>query len=146
MTVQEQQDALIQTFYGFKDWMETYEYLIEQGRMLNAMDASLKTQENALTGCQSSVWITAETSNGTTYFYADSDALITRGLISMLFKVLNGRSPEEIVHANLYFIERTGLGSHLSPSRATGLQAIVKRMKNLAKEGSNTKRCRQSIQ
>lgn len=124
------QDEIIKEMSHFKDWMDKYEYLIEAGRSLKPMDKSLKNEENLISGCQSKVWLSAECQNKIVHFYADSDALITKGILSLLIRVMNNHSPEEIKNADLYFIKKTGLQAHLSPVRANGLQAIVKKMRS----------------
>lgn len=114
--------------------MDKYEYLIQRGKSLKPMDSALKTQENAISGCQSRVWIASELNGDFISFYADSDTLITRGLIALLLDVLDRQPPDSIVNSPIYFIDRVGLRSHLSPSRANGLLSIIKHMKWLAEQ------------
>lgn len=132
MTINEAQERIIDEFAGLDDWIDKYELLISLGKKLSPFDERLKTEDNALNGCQARVWIHAELKGGNVIYSADSDALITRGLIALLLRILNDRKPEEIQNADLYFIPRIGLRSHLSPSRAAGLASIVKRMKWIA--------------
>jgi len=140
MTICERQDRIIEDFSVLNDWIDKYEHLISLGKKLPPFDIKYKTEDNLLNGCQAKVWIHAELKDGGIRFSADSDALITRGLIALLFRVLNDRTPEDIQNADLYFIPRIGLSSHLSPSRAAGLASIVKRMKWMAiKMGSGLK-------
>ncbi len=132
MTINQIQDRIIDEFAGLDDWIDTYELLISLGTKLPPFDEDLKTEDNALDGCQARVWIYAERGRGKILYSAYSDALITRGLIALLLRILNNRTPEEVQNADLYFIPRIGLRSHLSPSRAAGLASIVKRMKRIA--------------
>ena len=132
MTIVEAQDSIIEIFEGLGDWLDKYEYITQLGREAETMDPGLRTEANTVSGCQSSVWITAELLNGRVQYHTDSDALITRGLIALLMKVFNNRAPKEIVDADLYFIYRIGLKANLSPSRSNGLASIVKNMKRIA--------------
>jgi cysteine desulfuration protein SufE len=129
MTINAIQDKIIEEFSALDDWIDKYEYLINLGKELNPLAADLKTEDNAIKGCQARVWISVELKNGKMIFSADSDALITKGLIALLLRVLNNQTPEDIVNSDLYFIEKIGLSSHLSPSRANGLASIVKHIK-----------------
>ena len=129
MNIIEIQDRIIVEFSTREDWIDKYEYLIDLGKELDPLPAALKTEENAIRGCQARVWISAGLEDGKLDFYADSDAQITRGLIALLLRVLNHQTPGDIVNSDLYFIEKIGLSSHLSPSRANGLASIVKHMK-----------------
>ncbi|MGD8534972.1 MAG: SufE family protein [Candidatus Aminicenantes bacterium] len=129
MTINDIQDKIIEEFSALDDWIDKYEYLINLGKKLNPLAADLKTEDNAIKGCQAQVWISAELKNGKMSFSADSEALITKGLIALLLRVVNHQTPEDIVNSDLYFIEETGLSSHLSPSRADGLASIVKHIK-----------------
>lgn len=132
MTIKEIQDELIEDFAFYSDWMEKYEYIIQLGKELPVMDEQLKQDQFIIKGCQSKVWLYPELKDGKLYFSADSDAVITKGLVSMMVKVLSGNSPKEIVDAELYFIDQIGLKDHLSPTRANGLLAMVKQMKMYA--------------
>jgi cysteine desulfuration protein SufE len=129
VTIDEIQDKIIAQFSGLADWFDKYEYIIALGRDLAPLDDRLKTAENAVQGCQSKVWIYSELTGDKLSFFADSDALITKGLIALVLRVFNHQTPEDIADTELYFIERIGLSSNLSPSRANGLISIVKRMK-----------------
>ncbi len=132
MDIDETQNRIIAEMNANKSWLDKYEYLIGQGRRLDQMGEDFKVDANALSGCQSKVWLQAVYSNGNLHFRADSDTSITRGMIALLLRVLNHRRPRQILGADLYFIQKTGLASHLSPSRASGLQAIVNQMKRHA--------------
>ena len=134
MTIQDRQEEIIQMFSELDDWMDKYEYIIGLGKSLKPMDPALKTQTNLISGCQSRVWLDGAIVKGTMHLYADSDALITKGLIHLLLRVLDRQPPEAILNAELDFIDRTGLGADLSPSRAHGLASIVKQIKTLARE------------
>ncbi|HEY0177520.1 MAG TPA: SufE family protein [Pedobacter sp.] len=129
MTINEQQDEIIEEFELFSDWMDKYENIIEIGKELPLIDARYKVPEKLIKGCQSSVWLQPEYKDGKVWFTADSDAIITKGLISMMIKVLSGHAPQEIVDADLYFINTIGLQNHLSPNRSNGLLAMLKQMK-----------------
>lgn len=130
MTINEKQDELIDELSGLDDWMDRYSYIIELGNQLPAIDESLKTPSHLIEGCQSRVWLDARLSpEGKVEFTADSDAIIVKGIISMLIDVLNGHTPQEILDADLYFIDRIGLSEHLSPTRSNGLLAMVKQMR-----------------
>lgn len=132
MIINQTQDKIIEEFSPLNDWLEKYEYLIKLGKSLEPLDDELKTEENLLSGCQSKVWLKAELKNNKIYFFADSDTLITRGIIVLLLRVLNNQSPQDIVNAELYFIDKIGLSSNLSPARADGLTSIVKKIKSMA--------------
>ncbi|MFQ5334488.1 MAG: SufE family protein [Flavobacteriales bacterium] len=129
MNITETQNEIIEEFELFDDWMDKYEHIIEIGTALPAMEASLKTEENLVKGCQSNVWLNAEVKGGKLIFTADSDALITKGLIGLLLRVFSGQNPNEILQSELFFINRLGLSDHLSPNRANGLSAMVNRIK-----------------
>ena len=129
MTIDEIQNEIIEDFNLFSDWTEKYEYLIEQGKYLQTIDEKYKTDEYIIKGCQSKVWLHTELKEGKIVFFADSDAIITKGIIGLLIKVLNNQSPENIYNAKLFFIEKTGLQEHLSPTRANGLVSMIKQMK-----------------
>ncbi len=119
----------MEEFSLFDDWMGKYEHIIEIGKELVPMDEKYKTEENFVRGCQARVWLYAFLDNGFLKFYADSDALITKGLVAMMVRVLSGHTPEEIAKADLYFIDKIGLREHLSPTRSNGLVAMIKQMK-----------------
>ncbi len=128
-TIQEAQDEIIDEFSLFDNWMDRYDHLIEEGKKLTAIDEKFKKNEYLVEGCQSRVWLYPESSDGKIYFKADSDAIIVRGIIALLVKVLSGRTPDEIIDSDLYFIERTGLSQNLTPTRSNGLLAMLKQMK-----------------
>ncbi len=128
------QDRIVEEMAPMEDWFDKYEYLVEQGRNLSPIDERFKVEANLIQGCQSSAWVRAEMTGGRIRFVADSDALITKGMIALLLKVLDNQYPQNVARADLYFIEKTGLGSNLSPSRANGLVSIVERMKQYARE------------
>lgn len=132
MEINEIQDEIIETFELFDDWEEKYEYIIDLGKKLPPMDEAHKTEDNIIKGCQSIVWLDASFRDGKVYFEADSQAIIVKGLVSMLLKVLNEQRPGDILNANLYFIEKTGLTSHLAQTRSNGLASMVKQMKTYA--------------
>lgn len=129
MTINEIQDELIEDFAFYQDWMEKYEYIIQLGKELPLIDEANKQDQYIIKGCQSKVWLFPEVKDGKLFFTADSDAVITKGLVSLMVKVLSGHSPKEIAEADLYFIEQIGLKEHLSPTRANGLLSMVKQMK-----------------
>ncbi|MEZ5004675.1 MAG: SufE family protein [Chitinophagales bacterium] len=126
------QDELIADFELFDNWADKYEYIIDLGKTLPEMDSQYKTEENRIHGCQSKVWLNAYHENDKVFFDADSDAFITKGIIGLLLKVLSGHSADEILNADLYFIDKTGLQAHLSPTRANGLASMVKQLKAYA--------------
>jgi len=126
------QDEIIKEFSKLDDWFDKYNYLIKLGKNINSSDRKLKTEKNLMNGCQANVWIKAESKNGKIQYQADSDSLITKGIIYLLLRVLNDRSPNEILNANLFFIDKIGLNSNLSPSRANGLMTILKQIKSCA--------------
>jgi cysteine desulfuration protein SufE len=132
MSIKDQQDEIIDDFEVFTDWMDKYEFIIQLGKELPLIDEKYKIEANLIKGCQSRVWLHAETSDGKVFFTADSDAIITKGLISMVIKVLSGQPAKEIANANLYFIDKIGLNSHLSPTRSNGLLSMVKQIKSYA--------------
>jgi cysteine desulfuration protein SufE len=129
MTINETQDEIIEEFGFFTDWMEKYEHIISFSKELSHMDEGLKSEDNLVKGCQSRVWLHAEMDHGKLTFIADSDAIITRGLVALMVKVLSGHSPKEIANADLYFVDRIGLKEHLSPNRSNGLVSMIKKMK-----------------
>ena len=132
MTLNEIQEEIIGEFEQFGDWMEKYNYLIDLSKGLEPLDAKYKTSDNLIRGCQSRVWLTAEMKDGFLAFKADSDAIITKGIIALLVRVLSGRKPEEIMNVDLYFIDQIGLRQNLSPTRSNGLLSMVKQMKMYA--------------
>lgn len=132
MTINEQQDEVIEEFEGFTDWMDKYQMLIDLGNDLEPLDAKYKTEQNLIDGCQSRVWLQADYTDGNIVFTADSDALITKGIIALLIQVLSGHTPKEIAEADLYFIDRIGLKDHLSPTRSNGLLSMVKQIRMYA--------------
>ena len=129
MTINELQDEVIEEFSDFTDWMDKYQLLIDLGNELQPLDAKYKTEDNLIGGCQSRVWLQADMKDGLLYFTAESDALIVKGIIALLIRVLSGHTPQEIAAADLYFIDRIGLRDHLSPTRSNGLLAMLKQMK-----------------
>ena len=131
-TINELQDEVIEEFNEFTDWMDKYQMLIDLGNDLEPLDAKYKTEQNLIDGCQSRVWLQADYKDGLLYFTADSDALITKGIIALLIRVLSGHTPQEILDADLYFIEKIGLRQHLSPTRSNGLLSMVKQIKSYA--------------
>lgn len=137
MTINEAQDEVIEEFNDFTDWMDKYQLLIDLGGELNALGEQYKNDDNLIDGCQSRVWIQCDVKNGRLFFTADSDALIVKGIIALLIKVLSGHTAKEILDADLYFIDRIGLKDHLSPTRSNGLLAMVKRIKSYALVYSN---------
>lgn len=132
MTINEIQDELIEEFELFDDWEGKYEYIIDLGKKLPKLAEEYKTEDNIIKGCQSIVWLNAYMKGDKLIFEADSEAIIVKGLVSMLLKVLSGHTPEEILQADLYFIERVGLSSHLAQTRSNGLASMVKQMKAYA--------------
>jgi cysteine desulfuration protein SufE len=129
MTINDNQDELIEEFEFLTDWVDKYEYIIQEAKELPAIDSKYKQDKYLIRGCQAKVWLYPELRDGKIYFTADSDAIISKGLVSLIVRVLSGFSPEEIRHANLYFIDRIGLKEHLSPTRSNGLLAMVKQIK-----------------
>ena len=129
MTINEAQDEIIGEFSVFDEWLDKYEYLIELSGSLPAIGEEHKNEQFLIRGCQSRVWVAAELRDGKIYFTADSDAIITKGIIALLIRVLSGRTPQESVDSDLYFIDRSGLREDLSPTRANGLLAMIKQMK-----------------
>lgn len=131
-TINELQDKIIEQFSDFDDWMDRYQLLIDLGSEQKPLDEQYKTEQNLIDGCQSRVWLQADLIDGQVVFQAESDALIVKGLVSLLVEVLSGHSPQEILDADLYFIERIGLQEHLSPTRSNGLLAMIKQMRMYA--------------
>jgi len=131
-TINETQDELIEEFGLFDDWADKYEYLIDLGKKLAPMNEAFKTEENVIKGCQSKVWLHAEKQGDQVLFFADSEAIIVKGMISMLIRVLSNHTAAEIILADLYFIDQIGMSQHLAQTRSNGLVAMVKQMKNYA--------------
>jgi cysteine desulfuration protein SufE len=129
MTLQEKQEEVIEDFAIYDDWMEKYEYLIELGKDLPKIAEDKKTEDRIIEGCQSKVWLDATFKEGKMHFTADSDAIITKGIIGLLIRVMDNETPEEILKNELFFIDRIGLHEHLSPTRSNGLASMVKKMK-----------------
>ena len=132
MTINEIQDEIIEEFSGFDDWMDKYQLLIDLGNEQAPLDEKYKTESNLIDGCQSRVWLQCDYTDGLLHFTAESDALIVKGIIALLIRVLTDHTPQEIIDADLYFIDRIGLKEHLSPTRSNGLLAMMKQMKMYA--------------
>ena len=132
MTINEIQDEVISEFADFDDWMDKYQMLIDLGNDLEPLDETYKTEQNLIDGCQSRVWLQCDAVDGKLVFTADSDALIVKGIIALLVRVLSGQTPKDILDADLYFIDRIGLREHPSPTRSNGLLAMIKQIKAYA--------------
>jgi len=132
MTINERQDEIIDEFSGFDDWMDKYQLLIDLGNEQPPLDEKYKTEQNLIDGCQSRVWLQADYVDGKIHFTAESDALIVKGIVALLIRVLSDATPQEILDAELYFIDEIGLKEHLSPTRSNGLLAMVKQMRMYA--------------
>ena len=132
MSIKETQKQIVEEFSFFTDWMEKYEYLIELGKSLTPFAEDKKREENLIPGCQSRVWLDSRYENGNLFFNADSDAIITKGIVSLLIQVFSGHTPKEILEANIDFIDQIGLKDHLSPTRANGLVSMVNQIKAYA--------------
>ena len=133
MTINEKQDEIVAEFADFEDWMDRYQLLIDLGNEQEPLEEKYKTEQNLIEGCQSRVWLQADMQeDGTLLFRAESDALIVKGIVSLLIQVLSGHTPDEILAAELYFIDKIGLKEHLSPTRSNGLLAMVKQMRMYA--------------
>lgn len=132
MTINERQDEVIEEFQGFDDWMDKYQLLIDLGNEQAPLDEKYKVESNLIDGCQSRVWLQADYEDGKIHFQAESDALIVKGIVALLIRVLNDLTPQEILDADLYFIEQIGLKEHLSPTRSNGLLAMVKQIRMYA--------------
>ena len=132
MTINEIQDEIIEEFSGFDDWMDKYQLLIDLGNEQEPLDEKYKVESNLIDGCQSRVWLQADYHDGIIDFSAESDALIVKGIVSLLIRVLSGHTPQEILDADLYFIDQIGLKEHLSPTRSNGLLAMVKQIRMYA--------------
>ncbi len=133
MTIDEKQQEIIDEFADIEDWMDRYGYIIDLGNQLPPIDEKLKTPDRLIEGCQSRVWLNAEERDGKVHFTADSDAIIVKGIISLLISVLNDHTPEEILNADLRFIDEIGLSQHLSPTRSNGLVAMVRQLRAYAR-------------
>ena len=132
MTINEIQDEIIDEFSGFDDWMDKYQLLIDLGNEQEPLDEKYKTESNLIDGCQSRVWLQCDYVDGKLNFTAESDALIVKGIVALLIRVLSGHTPKEIMDADLYFIDRIGLKDHVGPTRSNGLLALMKQMKMYA--------------
>lgn len=132
MTIKEIQEDIIDEFSMFEDWEERYQYMIDLGKSLPIIDEQFKTENNIIKGCQSKVWVHAEMDNDHVVFTADSDAIITKGIIAILIRVFSNQSPQDIIDANTTFIDEIGLKEHLSPTRANGLVSMIKQIKMYA--------------
>ena len=131
-TINEIQDEVIEEFSDFDDWMDKYQLLIDLGNEQKALDEKYKTESNLIDGCQSRVWLQADYADGVMKFSAESDALIVKGIVALQIRVLDGHTPQEILDADLYFIDRIGLREHLSPTRSNGLLAMIKQIRAYA--------------
>ena len=132
MTLKETEDLIVSEFELFDDWMDKYNYIIELGKNLPVIDEKYKTSQYLISGCQSQVWLFAEYKDGLVYFTADSDAIITKGIVNLLIRVLSGRAPQEIIDAQLEYLDAIGIREHLSPTRSNGLVSMIKQMKMYA--------------
>lgn len=129
MTIEETEKEIIEEFEMFDDWMQKYEHLIDLGKSMPVIDEKYKTEEKLIKGCQSRVWMHSEIKDGKVYFTADSDAIITKGMVALMIRVLSGHTPDEIINTKLDFVEKVGLTKHLSPTRSNGLLSMIKQMK-----------------
>jgi len=132
MTIKQKQEEIVEEFALFDEWMDKYEYIIELGKDLPLIDEKYKVEENLIKGCQSKVWLHAELVGGKIIFTADSDAIITKGIVGLVIRVFSGHTPKEIVETELFFIDQIGLQEHLSPTRSNGLLAMLKQIKMYA--------------
>ncbi|MBE7443175.1 MAG: SufE family protein [Flavobacteriales bacterium] len=132
MTIKEKQEEIVEEFSLFDEWMDKYEHIIELGKELPLIEEKYKTDENLIKGCQSRVWLHAELIDGNVIFTADSDAIITKGIIGLVIRVFSGHSPKEIAETELFFIDQIGLQEHLSPTRSNGLLSMLKQIKMYA--------------
>ena len=132
MSIQEVQEEIVNDFSAFEEWMDKYEYIIELGKSLPIIDSSEKIDSNLIKGCQSRVWVHTSVEDGKLFFTADSDAIITKGIISLLIKVYNGRTPSEILSSDLSFIDRIGLKENLTPTRTNGLLSMIEQIRTEA--------------
>ena len=128
-SIQQIQEEIIDEFSMFDDWMQRYEYMIDLGKSLPIIDNQYKTEDNIIKGCQSKVWVQAQMEEGKIHFTADSDAIITKGIIAILIRAFSGQSPQDIINADTSFIDEIGLKEHLSPTRANGLVSMIKKIK-----------------
>lgn len=131
-TIKEIQEEIVEEFQMFDDWMQKYEYLIDLGKSLPLIDEKYKTEDNIIKGCQSKVWLHAENDGEKVIYTADSDAILTKGLIALMVRTLSGQKPKDIMDADMKFIDKIGLKEHLSPTRANGLLSMIKQMKYYA--------------
>lgn len=131
-TINEIQDEIIEEFSGLEDWLDRYELIIEMGNSLEPIDEEKKTPQNIIEGCQSRVWITAEMRDGRVHYEAESDAIIVKGIVSLLLRVLNDQTPQAILDSDLYFVKEIGLQDHLSPTRSNGLVSMLRQMRLFA--------------
>ncbi|MGC6467073.1 MAG: SufE family protein [Akkermansiaceae bacterium] len=138
MTISEKQEELLEELNLFQDWTERYEYVIGLGKKLPPMDEALQTEDRLIKGCQSQVWLDASLENGKMKYLADSDSVITKGMIALFVRILDGQSPDEVLTADLSFIDRTGLKEHLAPTRANALTLMAAQMKKGAIEATDT--------
>jgi cysteine desulfuration protein SufE len=129
MSIEETENKIVEEFEIFADWMEKYEYIIEIGNSVPEIDEKYKDEAHEIKGCQSKVWLHSELKDGHIFYSADSDAIITKGLVGLVIRVFSGHTPEEIINANLSFIDKIGLHEHLSPTRSNGLSAMIKQIK-----------------
>lgn len=138
MTIQQKQDQLLEELSLFQDWTERYEYVIGLGKQLPPLPDSAKTNDHLIKGCQSQVWLDARNENGFMRYQADSDSLITKGMIALFIRILDGEKPDDVLRASLDFIDRTGLKEHLAPTRANALQLMAGQMKQRALEHAHS--------
>ena len=131
-SIEEKENEIVENFSLFEDWEGKYEYVIDLGKKLSPLDDKFKLPENIIKGCQSTVWLVSEYKEGKVFFQADSDAIIVKGLVSMLIEVLSGQKPEAILNANMDFVNEIGMMKHLAQTRSNGLLAMIKQMKNYA--------------
>jgi len=129
MKIEEIENEIIEEFSGFDDWMDKYNYIIEFGKSLPLIEEKYKTKSNLIEGCQSQVWLNAELENNKIIFKADSDAIITKGIVGLLIRTLSDQTPDDILNAKIEFVDKIGLKEHLSPTRSNGLTAMIKQMK-----------------
>lgn len=129
-SIEDIEDEIVEEFSLFGEWMDKYEYIIELGKNLSSMDDNLKTDDRKVSGCQSQVWLNTKFENGRIFYEADSDAIITKGLVGLLVRVLTNQKPEDVINAKLGFIDKIGMKEHLSPNRANGLVSMIKHMKD----------------
>jgi cysteine desulfuration protein SufE len=128
-TIDQVQEEIVEEFAVFDDWMDKYSLIIEEGNKLEKLDESYKTPNNIIKGCQSRVWLQTDFENGKLYFRAESDAVIVKGLLALVLRIFSGRTPDEIISADLHFLKQIGLTEHLSPTRSNGLLAVIKQIR-----------------